>query len=76
MVLNASDYDPRRLVRGGVNPSNPVSTAQLLAGSLVALSVGIWLFNLADNKGSNVVNRLMGRLTGGYASTQDNPRVL
>lgn len=76
MVLNKSDYNPRNLIEGGFDPTSPVDSAALLAGSVIVLSFVLWAFNLADSKGSNLVNNLMGRLTGGVASTDSNPRVL
>lgn len=69
MVLDRSDYNVRRLATGGVNPINdPSGTVKLLAGSFVVVSVALWLWNYAQNRGFPLVDRLMGRVSGGRLS--------
>jgi len=75
MVLSASDYDLRNLYQGGVDPTSPVDTATLIVGSLIVLSVIFWAVGWSQNKGSSMVNSLMGRLTGGVASSSGDVEV-
>lgn len=75
MVLSPSDYDLRNLYQGGVNPTEPIDTATLLVGSLIVLSVVFWAVRWSQNKGAGMVNNLMGKLSGGVASTSGSIEV-
>lgn len=69
MVLDRSDYNVRRLATGGVDPAgDPTGTVKLLAGTLVVGSLALWAWRFSQAKGFPLVDRLMGRVSGGRLS--------
>lgn len=70
MVLDRSDYNLSNLYRGNFDPTNPMNFVGKVLGGIFVLSVVLYLWNFANNRGYPTFNALMSRVSGGRASAE------
>jgi hypothetical protein len=63
MVLDRSDYKVSNLWNSTYDPTS-TSTYTRLAGAAVALTMLLYVFGLASNKGVPLMNRVVGMIPG------------
>ena len=68
MVLKASDYSlPEPGER--MNPMDGVPFISRVTGLVIVMSVLVFAWNLANNRGASLIDNFLGSLTGGLLSS-------
>jgi len=75
MALSRSDYSLSNLYKGNWDPTNPRSFLTKAVGTVIALTVALFLFISARDRGVPMMNMLLKKVGLGKAATDGSVEV-